>query len=92
VAELILKHVGQTKSRIVFIEDRKGHDRMYALKAEKVRKLGWKPQTTFADAMATTVKWYVENHDWWQRVKSGAFREYYEKHYGARLAKGKARA
>src|SRR5262249_27672279 len=85
VAELILKHVGQTKSRIVFIEDRKGHDRMYALKAEKVRKLGWKPQTDFADAMAQTVKWYVDHHDWWQRVKSGAFRDYYEKHYRARL-------
>jgi dTDP-glucose 4,6-dehydratase len=37
------------------------------------------------------VRWYVENRGWWERVKSGAFREYYEKHYGARLAKGKTR-
>lgn len=88
VAELILKHVGQTKSRIVFIEDRKGHDRMYKLKAEKVRHLGWSPRTDFAQAMEQTVKWYVANRGWWERVKSGSFREYYEKHYKEKLARG----
>jgi dTDP-glucose 4,6-dehydratase len=88
VAELILQHVGPTKARIVFIEDRKGHDRMYRLAAEKVRALGWRPQTEFADGMAQTVRWYVENRGWWERVKSGAFRDYYQKHYGERLAKG----
>jgi dTDP-glucose 4,6-dehydratase len=91
IAELIIQHVGATKAKIVFIEDRKGHDRMYKLAAEKVRALGWKPQKDFADAMEETVRWYVENRGWWERVKSGAFREYYEKHYGARLAKGKTR-
>jgi dTDP-glucose 4,6-dehydratase len=92
VAELILQHVGATKSKIVFIEDRKGHDRMYKLAAGKVRALGWAPKTDFADAMERTVRWYVDNRGWWERVKSGAFRDYYEKHYGARLAKGKTRA
>lgn len=91
VAELIIKHVGNTKSRIVFIEDRKGHDRAYRLAAEKLHALGWKPQTNFADAMEKTVKWYMDHHGWWERVKSGAFRDYYEKHYGARLAKGTTR-
>jgi dTDP-glucose 4,6-dehydratase len=91
VAELILQHVGPTKARIVFIEDRKGHDRMYKLAAGKVRKLGWAPRYTFEDAMAETVRWYVENRGWWERVKSGAFQEYYEKHYRARLDQGKAR-
>ncbi len=91
VAELILQHVGDTKSRIVFIEDRKGHDRMYKLAAAKVRALGWAPATDFAVGMEKTVRWYVENRGWWERVKSGAFRDYYEKHYGARLAKGKAK-
>ena len=91
VAELIIKHVGDTKSRIVFIEDRKGHDRAYRLAAEKVRKLGWKPETDFATAMEKTVHWYLNHRGWWERVKSGAFREYYEKHYGARLAKGTTR-
>ncbi len=92
VAELILEHVGATRSKIVFIEDRKGHDRMYKLAAGKVRALGWSPRTDFADAMAQTVRWYVDHRGWWERVKSGAFRDYYEKHYGARLAKGKARS
>lgn len=91
VAELILKHVGATKARIVFIEDRKGHDRMYRLAAKKTRALGWEPKTDFAAAMETTVRWYVDNRRWWERVKSGAFRDYYEKHYGERLAKGKTR-
>jgi len=88
IARLIIEHVGETASKIVFIEDRKGHDRMYKLSADKVRTLGWQPAYSFDDAMAKTVRWYVDNKDWWQRVKSGAFREYYEKHYRARLDKG----
>ncbi len=91
VAELIIKHVGKTNSRIVFIEDRKGHDRMYKLAAEKVRGLGWSPRTDFADAMEQTVRWYVDHREWWERVKSGAFREYYEKHYKDKLARGKTK-
>jgi dTDP-glucose 4,6-dehydratase len=91
VAELILRHVGATKSRIVFIEDRKGHDRMYKIASDKIRALGWAPRTEFADAMEKTVHWYVENRSWWERVKSGAFREYYETHYKDKLAKGKTR-
>jgi dTDP-glucose 4,6-dehydratase len=91
VAELILRHVGETSSKIVFIEDRKGHDRMYKMDAGKLRALGWAPRYTFEDAMEETVQWYVENRPWWERVKSGAFREYYEKHYRARLDKGTAR-
>jgi dTDP-glucose 4,6-dehydratase len=91
IAELILQHVGTTRSRIVFIEDRQGHARMYKLAAAKVRALGWAPKTDFAAGMEKTVRWYVENRGWWERVKSGAFREYYEKHYGAKLAKGKTK-
>jgi len=88
VARLIIEHVGDTGAKIVFIEDRKGHDRMYKLAADKVRKLGWEPRLTFEEAMEKTVKWYVNNRDWWERVKSGAFQEYYERHYRARLDKG----
>jgi dTDP-glucose 4,6-dehydratase len=92
VAELILKHVGPTKSRIVFIEDRKGHDRVYRLTADKVRALGWTPRIDFAEGMEKTVGWYRGNRGWWERVKSGAFRDYYEKHYAERLSKGKTKA
>lgn len=91
IAELILKYLGKTKSKIVFIEDRKGHDRMYKMDASRLRELGWKPGISFADAMEKTVKWYVENRGWWERVKSGAFREYYERHYGDKLKKGSPR-
>jgi dTDP-glucose 4,6-dehydratase len=97
VAELILKHVGETastpgtesESKIVFIEDRKGHDRMYKLDAARTRALGWVPEVSFEDGVARTVDWYIRNRVWWERVKSGAFRDYYEKHYRAKLQKGK---
>jgi dTDP-glucose 4,6-dehydratase len=91
VAELILRYVGKTKSKIVFIEDRQGHDRMYKLDAARTRALGWRPEVPFEDGMKHTVEWYVENQSWWERVKSGAFREYYERHYRARLEKGKTK-
>lgn len=91
VAELIIKYVGETKSKIVFIEDRMGHDRMYKLEASRVKALGWKPEVSFEEAMEKTVNWYVNNRDWWERVKSGAFREYYDKHYGEKLKKGSPR-
>ena len=88
IAELILEHIGETESKIVFIEDRKGHDRMYKLDAARTRALGWEPMVSFEEGMKRTVEWYLHNRDWWERVKSGAFRDYYEKHYRARLDKG----
>jgi dTDP-glucose 4,6-dehydratase len=91
IAELIIQHVGDTGSKIIFIEDRKGHDRMYKIAAGKIRALGWEPRYSFEAAMEKTVKWYVDNRDWWERVKSGAFQEYYEQHYRERLDKGSAR-
>lgn len=91
IAELIIQHVGDTGSKIIFIEDRKGHDRMYKIAAGKIRALGWEPRYSFEAAMEKTVKWYVDNRDWWKRVKSGAFQEYYEQHYRERLDKGSAR-
>ncbi len=91
VAERILALLDAPKSRIVFIEDRKGHDRVYAMDASKIQKLGWQTGYEFEEALAKTVKWYCDNKGWWERVKSGAFREYYEKHYQDRLSKGKKR-
>ena len=91
VAELILKHVGRTKSRIVFIEDRKGHDRMYKMDAGRTRALGWEPRISFEEGMRRTVEWYVGNRGWWERVKSGAFRVYYEQHYKDKLERGTPR-
>ena len=88
VAELILKFLGAPKSRIVFIEDRKGHDRAYLMDSSKTEQLGWKPRHEFEAALRQTVEWYRKNEQWWRRVKSGAFREYYDKHYAEKLKKG----
>jgi dTDP-glucose 4,6-dehydratase len=90
IARLILKMLGAPESRIVFVEDRKGHDRAYAMDASRLRALGWKAEFEFHDALEKTVHWYRDNEAWWKRVKSGAFREYYDAHYKEKLKKGKA--
>ncbi|MEJ2721821.1 MAG: dTDP-glucose 4,6-dehydratase [bacterium] len=89
VAETILDLLGEPKSRIVFIEDRQGHDRAYLMDSSKTKALGWRPRHEFRDALAKTVEWYRVNEEWWRNVKSGAFREYYDNHYRAKLKKGK---
>lgn len=88
VARHILKQLGAPASRVVFIEDRKGHDRVYAMDSSKVENLGWKPTRSFEEALSATVDWYKNNPEWWQRVKSGAFRDYYQSHYADKLKKG----
>lgn len=90
VAERILDLLGAPKSRIVFIEDRKGHDRAYVMDSSKIEKLGWEPAQDFEAALERTVEWYKNNERWWRRVKSGAFREYYDTYYSEKLRKGKA--
>ncbi|MEE9271496.1 MAG: dTDP-glucose 4,6-dehydratase [Candidatus Krumholzibacteria bacterium] len=89
VARRILKQLGAPESRIVFIEDRKGHDRAYAMDSSKLQALGWKPQFDFDTALEKTVSWYQDNERWWGNVKSGDFRKYYESHYKDKLKKGK---
>jgi dTDP-glucose 4,6-dehydratase len=65
IVELILKSVPNSKSKIVFIEDRKAHDRRYAMDATKIReKLGWRPKHTFEEALPKTIKWYLDNQEW----------------------------
>ena len=62
------------ESLIKFVPDRPGHDRRYAINAEKIRReLGWSPQQTFEDGLASTVRWYLENSAWVERVTSGAY-------------------
>jgi dTDP-glucose 4,6-dehydratase len=89
VAGIILETLGAPRSRIVFIEDRKGHDRVYAMDAAKLGALGWRPEHEFAEALERTVAWYRDNKGWWERVKSGVFRDYYERHYKEKLERGR---
>jgi len=90
VVEGILDLLGKPRSLIRYVEDRPGHDRRYALDFEKVRALGWSPRHDFAASLEETVRWYVDNRWWWEKIKSGAFRDYYEKQYGARLASARS--
>jgi len=82
----ILGLLGKSESLIKFVADRPGHDRRYAIDASKSkRELGWEPRHTFEQGLADTVKWYVDNRGWWERVTSGAYRQYFETQYKARL-------
>lgn len=85
IVKLILEKLGKPESLIKYVKDRPGHDKRYAIDSSKIQnELGWSPKTSFDEGMAQTVDWYVENTDWWEKVKSGAYREYYEKMYGNR--------
>jgi dTDP-glucose 4,6-dehydratase len=82
VAHLLLKILGKDEESIDMIKDRPGHDVKYAVDASKIKKLGWKPKYSFEDWLKKTVQWYVENEDWWKRIKSGEYKSFYEKQYG----------
>ena len=86
VVKSILSALGKGEDLIHYVTDRPGHDRRYAMDITKVtRELGWKPRYTFAVGLNETVQWYVANRQWWERVRSGAYQEYYEKQYGDRV-------
>jgi len=85
ITRFILETLGKSQDLIEFVKDRPGHDRRYAIDSSKIRReLGWAPSHSFEEALERTIKWYVENRRWWQRVKSGEYREYYRKQYGNR--------
>jgi dTDP-glucose 4,6-dehydratase len=85
VVRRILELTGRDESLIEFVTDRPGHDRRYSLACEKLRGLGWSAQVRFEEGLARTVDWYRDNEWWWAPVRSGAYREYYERHYGRAL-------
>lgn len=83
VVKSILDALGKPHSLIKYVGDRLGHDRRYALNANKVEtELGWKPQTTWEQGLQKTIDWYLENQDWVNRIRNGAYRDYYKKQYG----------
>jgi dTDP-glucose 4,6-dehydratase len=85
VVRRIVELTGRDESLIEYVTDRPGHDRRYSLACEKLKALGWAAQTRFDDGLATTVSWYRDNQWWWEPIRSGAYREYYERHYGRAL-------
>lgn len=85
IVKRILGHLGKPESLIKHVTDRLGHDRRYAIDPTKMRdELGWSPQQTFEEGIASTIQWYLDNQTWWERVRSGAYRDYYEKQYANR--------
>jgi len=86
VAHAILDLLGADRTLLRHVEDRPGHDRRYALDTSKLRSLGWAPGVSFEDGLRETVEWYGSRRDWWEPIKSGEFRAYYERQYAARLA------
>ena len=71
-----------SKNLITYVEDRKGHDRRYAIAPDKIKKeIGWYPETCFDEGIKLTIKWYLENEAWMKRVTSGDYLKYYEEMY-----------
>jgi dTDP-glucose 4,6-dehydratase len=86
VVRKIIEYTGADEELIEYVTDRPGHDRRYSLGSEKARALGWEPQVRFAEGLERTVAWYRENRDWWEPIRSGDYRAYYERQYGRALS------
>jgi len=77
----ILELLGKSPELIRFVADRPGHDRRYSIDCGKLQALGWRPATPFETGLERTVSWYRDNPPWWRKIKSGEWRDYYERHY-----------
>lgn len=90
IVRRVVRELGKPESLITFVQDRPGHDRRYAIDASKLRReLGWQPAYDFEQGLKETIRWYCENREWWRKIKSGEYRDYYRRMYAARL--GEAR-
>ncbi|HEX3277604.1 MAG TPA: dTDP-glucose 4,6-dehydratase [Thermoleophilaceae bacterium] len=87
VVRRIVELTDADESLIEHVTDRPGHDRRYSLASDKIRdELGWEAEVRFDDGIARTVDWYRDNEPWWQPIRSGEYREYYERQYGRALS------
>ncbi|WP_068779051.1 dTDP-glucose 4,6-dehydratase [Paenibacillus sp. GM2] len=86
IIKTILKQLGKSESLMTYVKDRPGHDRRYGIDPTKtMTELGWKPRHSFETGIRETIKWYLDNKEWWTRIQSGEYQEYYSRQYGARL-------
>ncbi len=82
LAKLVIKLMGKSEDLITFVKDRPGHDVRYAVDWSKINKeLGWKPKVDLKQGLKQTIDWYIKNRDWWQKIKSGEYQDYYKKQY-----------
>jgi dTDP-glucose 4,6-dehydratase len=82
ITKSILRILNKPESLIQPVRDRPGHDRRYSISSKKTKQLGWINRTDFEQALDETIKWYVDNPKWWQRLKDHKFNEFYRLHYG----------
>lgn len=85
LARSILYRLGRPYSLIRLVADRPGQDRRYSLNCSKIKALGWEAQWSYETSMDATVQWYLENEWWWRKIKSGEYRQYYQKQFRERL-------
>ena len=85
VVRRILDLTGGSPDLVRMVDDRPGHDRRYSIDAAKLHGLGWTPQHSFESGLAETVDWYRENTWWWEPIRSGDYRDYYERQYGSQI-------
>ena len=89
IVKTICKELGKPEDLIVHIEDRKGHDRRYAIDPTKIyQELGWLPQVSFMVGIKKTIKWYLDNRKWWEEIISGEYMNYYSEMYNGKIEKG----
>jgi len=83
IAKKILTLMDLGEDKIQYVEDRKGHDRRYAVDFSKIKnELGWQPEVSFEDGIKKTIQWFRENENWWKNIKSGKYKDYYQRQYG----------
>jgi len=82
VVKTIINTLEKSESLIKYVTDRPGHDMRYAIDPTKIKnELGWEPLTLFDEGIQKTIKWYLENKDWWENIISGEYKNYYKKMY-----------
>jgi dTDP-glucose 4,6-dehydratase len=86
VVRRVVELTGASDELIEYVTDRPGHDRRYSLSSAKVRALGWEPRVRFEQGLEETVAWYRDSRWWWEPIRSGDYRTYYERQYGKTLA------
>jgi dTDP-glucose 4,6-dehydratase len=85
IVKLICKTLDKPESLITYVNDRKGHDRRYAIDPTKIHsELGWLPKTNFENGIQKTIQWYLDNRDWWEEIISGDYQNYYKEMYNNR--------
>jgi dTDP-glucose 4,6-dehydratase len=85
IVRLILENLDRPETLIRYVTDRPGHDFRYAMDFSKIEdEMGWRPVFGFEEGMGATIRWYIENRPWWERILSGDYQQYYERMYGNR--------